>query len=81
MTTGILFALLAMLFFGFGDFLIQRSTRKVGDWETLFLFSILGGVQLFGVIGLIAGPVVVSAFLALLRVYPFILHQDLSTKT
>jgi drug/metabolite transporter (DMT)-like permease len=46
MTTGILFALLAMLFFGFGDFLIQRSTRKVGDWETLFLITFFGNLIL-----------------------------------
>ena len=29
---GILFALAALVFWGFGDFLIQRSTRKFGDW-------------------------------------------------
>ena len=42
MTTGILFALAAMFFWGFGDFLIQRSTRKFGNWETLFLISFVG---------------------------------------
>lgn len=61
------------------SFFILKRTIKIHP--LLILFSILGGVQLFGVIGLIAGPVVVSAFLALLRVYPFILHQDLPTKT
>lgn len=33
---GIILAFLAMVFWGFGDFLIQRSTRTVGDAETLF---------------------------------------------
>lgn len=36
---GILFAFVAMLFWGFGDFMIQKSTRKIGDWETVFLIT------------------------------------------
>lgn len=43
---GISLAFLAMLFFGFGDFLIQKSTRKVGDWETLFFITSFGAVVL-----------------------------------
>lgn len=35
-----------MLGWGFGDFLIQRSTRKIGDWETLFLICLFGAVVL-----------------------------------
>ncbi len=35
-----------MLCWGFGDFLIQRSTRKIGDWETLFLITLLGTIGL-----------------------------------
>ena len=31
---GIALAFVAMLCWGFGDFMIQKSTRKVGDWET-----------------------------------------------
>lgn len=41
-TAGILFALTALFFWGFGDFLIQRSTRKIGDWETLFVITLFG---------------------------------------
>ncbi|MEK6862667.1 MAG: EamA family transporter [Nanoarchaeota archaeon] len=44
--TGILFAFLALIFWGFGDFLIQKSTRKFGDWETLFIISIFGTIIL-----------------------------------
>ena len=40
--TGIIFAFGALLFWGFGDFLIQRSTRKFGDWETLFIVTLFG---------------------------------------
>ena len=44
--TGIIFALGALLFWGFGDFLIQRTARKFGDWETLFVISFFGVVIL-----------------------------------
>lgn len=43
---GILFAIIAMLSWGVGDFLIQRSTRKIGDWETLFIICLFGVVIL-----------------------------------
>ncbi|TSC57963.1 MAG: hypothetical protein Greene041679_205 [Parcubacteria group bacterium Greene0416_79] len=38
-TVGIGLAFVAMLSWGIGDFLIQKSTRKIGDTETLFLIS------------------------------------------
>jgi hypothetical protein len=34
---GVGFAFIAMLCWGVGDFLIQKSARKLGDWETLFV--------------------------------------------
>ena len=43
---GIGLAFIAMLSWGFGDFLIQKSTRKMGDWETLFLITLFGAVVL-----------------------------------
>jgi drug/metabolite transporter (DMT)-like permease len=43
---GIIFALVAMLCWGFGDYLIQKSTRKFGDWETLFLIALFGAIVL-----------------------------------
>src|SRR5688572_3789888 len=43
---GIIFAFAAMLCWGFGDFLIQKSTRKFGDVETLFLTSLFGAIVL-----------------------------------
>lgn len=45
-TVGIGLAFVAMLCWGFGDFLIQKSTRKLGDWETLFLITFLGAIML-----------------------------------
>ncbi len=43
---GIGFAFVAMLCWGIGDFLIQRSTRKIGDWETLFVITLFGSLIL-----------------------------------
>ena len=43
---GIGLSFLAMLCWGFGDFLIQKSTRKVGNWETLFIMSLFGAIVL-----------------------------------
>src|SRR3989344_1304783 len=45
-SVGIGLAFVAMLCWGFGDFLIQRSTRKIGDWETLFFITAFGAVVL-----------------------------------
>ncbi len=48
MTTGlgIGLAFIAMLCWGFGDFLIQKSTRKVGNIESLFLITLIGALIL-----------------------------------
>lgn len=43
---GILFALGALLSWGLGDFLIQRSARKFGDWIALFYITAFGSVVL-----------------------------------
>jgi len=44
---GILFALTAMLSWGLGDFLIQKSARKFGDWIALFYITAFGSIVLF----------------------------------
>jgi drug/metabolite transporter (DMT)-like permease len=43
---GIAFAAAALLCWGFGDFLLQRSTRKIGDWETLLVVTAFGSAIL-----------------------------------
>ncbi len=43
---GLFFAALAIVGWGFGDFLIQRSVRKVGDWEALFFITLIATVAL-----------------------------------
>jgi drug/metabolite transporter (DMT)-like permease len=44
---GIGMAFIAMLCWGVGDFLIQKSTRKLGNVETLFLITFFGAIVLF----------------------------------
>src|SRR3989338_6385616 len=46
-SVGIGLAFVAMLCWGIGDFWIQKSTRKVGDWEALFFITLFGAVVLF----------------------------------
>ncbi|MFA5992544.1 MAG: EamA family transporter [Candidatus Pacearchaeota archaeon] len=43
---GIIFSVVAMFAWGFGDFLIQKSTRKIGVWDTLFFITFTGFVVL-----------------------------------
>lgn len=45
-SVGIGLAFVAMLCWGFGDFLIQKSTRKVGDIEALFFVTAFGAIVL-----------------------------------
>lgn len=47
MDFAIVLALGAMFLWGFGDFFIEKATRKVGDWVTLFVISLVGVLVLF----------------------------------
>ncbi len=42
MELGIIFAVVAMLSWGIGDVLIQKTTRTIGNWESLFIISTFG---------------------------------------
>lgn len=44
---GVFFAFIALFSWGLGDFLIQKSTRKFGDWLTLFYIAIFSVIVLF----------------------------------
>ena len=46
-TGGILFAIAALLSWGFGDFFIQRTVRAVGDFKALLFIGVVGIVGLF----------------------------------
>jgi uncharacterized membrane protein len=44
---GILLAITALFSWGLGDFLIEKSARKFGDWMALFYITAFGAVILF----------------------------------
>ena len=44
---GIIFAFIALVSWGFGDFFIQKTTRVVGSWKALFFIGIVGLIGLF----------------------------------
>ncbi|MFA6446126.1 MAG: DMT family transporter [Candidatus Paceibacterota bacterium] len=43
---GLIFAFTALLSWGYGDFLIQKSARRFGDWIALFFIGLFGTVLL-----------------------------------
>ena len=43
----LIFAFIAMICWGFGDFFIQRSSRKIGNVESLLFIGIIGLIGLF----------------------------------
>jgi len=49
--------------------LVKRGVHMHG---AIVFFALLGGLSVFGTVGLIAGPLIVSFFLALVRIY----HRD-----
>ncbi len=44
---GIIFAIIAMICWAFGDFFIQKTSRQYGVWTSLFSIVFLGAVVLF----------------------------------
>ena len=59
-----------------GPHVIGRGTRL---HPLLTLFSVLGGIGLFGPIGLLAGPVIMSLLVALLHVYLQVVRTELTS--
>lgn len=53
------------------DFLIGPKLKKgAGMHPLLILFSVLGGISLFGVMGIVIGPMIINFFLSLIKIYP-----------
>ena len=67
---------IGFLIWGFGtnaiiDYLIGPKLRKGANLHPLLiLFSILGGISLFGAIGIIIGPMIISLLIVLLKILP-----------
>jgi len=60
-----------ILLTGFGEYVLRPRLMggKGKGQPLLMLVAALGGIQLFGLPGLVAGPVLMSLFLAILRIY------------
>ena len=42
----IIFALAAMVLWGLGDFLIQKTVKRIGDFQTLLVIDLMAGILL-----------------------------------
>jgi predicted PurR-regulated permease PerM len=47
----------------------------------LLFFTILGGVYLFGLLGIVLGPLIAAVFVTLLKIFEFKLHPEAETIT
>ncbi len=62
---------------GILDNLVSPKLKKgAGLHPLLILFSVLGGISLFGPMGIIIGPMIVSLFSALVKIYPEIINKN-----
>jgi predicted PurR-regulated permease PerM len=73
--------LVASVITGLIDNFIRPLVLKGGsDMHPLIsLVAILGGVEFFGLLGVLLGPVIVAMFLACARVWPYFLRRSAST--
>lgn len=71
-----------LVFYGFLSFLVEYLAKPkfIGDiaqmHTLLVLLAILGGMSLFGILGIIYGPLIVTAFLSLADMYQQKRQQD-----
>lgn len=68
---GIGFALLALICWGFGDFLIQKTSRDYGIWPSLFCITFLASIILF--------PFAIKDFPTLVENLPLIIIAGIVT--
>jgi predicted PurR-regulated permease PerM len=68
---GIAMGLWGFLLIGLVDNLFRFIlNKKLGDIHPLVtIFGVIAGIQLFGFIGIIFGPLLISMFILLLRIY------------
>ncbi|MDD5738460.1 MAG: AI-2E family transporter [Candidatus Pacebacteria bacterium] len=61
----------------FLDYLISPKLKKgAGLHPLLILFSVLGGISLFGAMGIIIGPMIVSLLVVLLKILPEVIGKN-----
>lgn len=54
---------------------------KASMHPLLLFFSIMGGIAMFGLLGVILGPIVAAIFVTLLKIFEIKLHPDATTST
>jgi predicted PurR-regulated permease PerM len=60
----------ALVVTSLSDYVIRpRIVGKDGGHPLLTLVALLGGLEVFGLVGLIVGPIIMSLFVAVLRIY------------
>ncbi len=71
-----------------GSLVISQTDNVVRPWlisgrtemhPLMLFFSILGGIALFGLLGLVMGPLIAAVFVTLIKVIEDRLHSDLAT--
>jgi predicted PurR-regulated permease PerM len=76
---GAVMVLLGGILVGLVDYLLRP--RLIGDdiriHEILVLFGVLGGLVVFGVFGLIIGPIVMAVFVQVWHIYAEIFRSEL----
>jgi len=59
------------------DNVVSPKLKKgAGLHPLLILFSVLGGISLFGAIGILIGPMIASLLVVLLKIYPEIINSN-----
>lgn len=67
---GILLAFAALVIGMVDNFLLPRLIKQKAKMNELFVFfSVIGGIQLFGILGLFLGPVILAVAIGLLAVF------------
>jgi predicted PurR-regulated permease PerM len=62
-------------------FLRPFLMRDTSGMPTLFLFfAILGGIQVFGILGLLYGPLILAFAVVMLKIYAAEYHEQLKNK-
>jgi len=58
------------------NFISPKLKKGAGLHPLLILFSVLGGISLFGPMGIIIGPMIASLFAVLVKIYPHAIKQE-----
>jgi predicted PurR-regulated permease PerM len=76
---GLLMVLLAGGLLGAVDYLLRPRLiqEDIRVHQLLVLFSVFGGLIVFGVFGLILGPIVIAVFVKMWEIYSELFHREI----